>query len=185
MTYNPEATRSKLVEGIPFLFFFHFHHPPVTCHIHHRWSHVTFIIPAVTCHKNIPVTCHIHHPRSHVTKHHPVTCLIHHPGHMSQKHPMLIRGSSEAHPRLIRGSSEAHPGAGHMSQSPLGGRSHVTFIDYSRYAFLFNKKSFFFSLFFLLSSSSFGHTVHCHHSFGPLSSYISRLLSLSHSIHLD
>ena len=104
MTYNPEATRSKLVEGIPFLFFLSFSSSPVTCHKTSSRSHVTFIIP-VTCHihprshvKNIPWSHVTFIPRSHVTFIIPVTCLI---------HPRLIRGRSHVtkhHPTMSHSS---------------------------------------------------------------------------------
>ena len=168
MTYNPEATRSKLVEGIPFLFFLSFSSSPVTCQ------------------KTSPVTCHIHHRRSHVTIHPrshvtniPWSHVTNIPGHMShssEAHQRLIPGhmshSSGAHPRLILGSSRCRS---HVTITP-GGRSHVKFIDYSRYATLryatlfFSIKNLSFIPFFTViirSLSSFGH------------------ISLSHSIHLD
>ena len=160
MTYNPEATRSKLVEGIPFLFF-------TPSLIHHTAGHMSQnIIPPVTCHKNIVRWSHVKNIRC-----------------SSEAHPRLIRcwshvtKTSSGHmSQNIRCSSDAHPGASHMSHSSS---DDVKFIDYSRYAFLFNKKSFFFSLFFLLSS--FGH---CHQSVTLIiRSHIT--VHMSHSIHLD
>ena len=161
MTYNPEATRSKLVEGIPFLFFLSFSSSPVTCHIHQRLIR-----------GSSPVTCHIHHRRSHVTIHPrshvtniPWSHVTNIPGHMSHS-------SSRSHVTFIRGSSGAHPGAVtcHTHHPTMSHSSiiHATlFFSIKNLSFI----PFFIVMFIIRSLSSFGH--------------ISLSLSLSHSIHLD
>jgi hypothetical protein len=164
MTYNPEVTRSKLVEGILHLFLFIYGHMsnPVTCHIR---SHVKFIRRhiVVTCHTSgATLWSHVKYIRrslwSHVTyirrssgghmsnpsgAHSPVTCHIH-PAVTCQIHPALIVVTChihpvvtcQIHPALIVVTCHIHPAV----TLPILTNS------------LFNKKSFFIRLHTVTSS---------------------------------